>query len=50
MKYTCYLCKKEFENEGELPELDEDHVLLCSECGDIVHRFVGGVEEVDNIE
>ena len=47
MTYTCYLCKKTFDNEGELPELDNNQVLLCADCGDIVHRLTGETEELE---
>lgn len=48
-KYTCYVCKVEFDTDKEIPEVDKDEVLLCGTCADAVARLTGirGVDITD---
>ena len=40
-KFTCTVCRKTFEVEGELPEVVGDEVLLCEGCATTVYRLTG---------
>ena len=41
-KYTCYICRKEYDLDGDmLTEITEDEVLLCPACADVVKRLTG---------
>lgn len=40
-KYTCFVCRKTFEVEDDLPDTKEDEVLLCESCSETVFRLTG---------
>ena len=40
-KYTCFVCREEFETDEEIPEVSEDQALLCQGCSETVFRLTG---------
>jgi len=41
-EYTCYICRKKKELSGEITTvLDEDEVLICTDCSEVVERLTG---------